>query len=76
MDLNYSLIGSYPQVEIYRGRLPALINAWKTGRDRAVNGVLISMCAEHFYGLDPLNFEHVSDLIDAIEGMEQDLAVH
>jgi len=44
--------------------------------ERMADGALIELCAQHFYGLKGEDFDRVSDLIDAIRGMDDDLEAH
>lgn len=85
--LNYSLIGSMPELEMYRDSLPSMIEAYEApqvnftadGSDarmkRVVDGTLIEMCAQHFYGFDLEDFTNMSELIEAIKGADQELEV-
>lgn len=86
-NVNYFLIGSMPKLEMYRDTLPALIAEFKAISalkpreqmtmaevlDQGARGVLIEQCAQHFYGLDYVDFSTMLELIDAIEGAEQEL---
>jgi len=42
-------------------------------QQRLMNGTVIELCAQHFYGLEGSDFETVSELIEAIEAMDQEL---
>ena len=86
-NVNYLLIGSMPKLEMYRDTLPALIAEFKEVAaskpreamtmneiiDQGARGVLIEQCAQHFYGLDYVDGRTMVELIDAIEGAEQEL---
>jgi hypothetical protein len=86
-NVNYKLIGTVPSVEKYRDTLPALIAEYKAISalkpreqmtmdeiiDQGARGVLIEQCAEHFYGLSIVNCTSMLELIDEIEGAEQEL---
>jgi hypothetical protein len=39
--------------------------------ERITLGVVIELCAQHFYGLSGQDFDRISDLIDAMQGLEQ-----
>ena len=85
--LNYSLIGSMPELEMFRDTLPALIEAYEApqvnfnedGSDarmkRVADGFLIEMCAEHFYGFVLEDFTNMPELIEAIKAVDQELEV-
>lgn len=40
---------------------------------RATLGMLIDLCGAHFYGLKSLDFARMSDFIDALEAIEDEL---
>ena len=99
-NVNYTLIGTIPEMESFRDSLPALIVEYEANRpskeekdeliakfklfkkipvfsemmsSQISRGVAIEMCATHFYGLDPMEFESMPDLIDAIKGCDEEL---
>lgn len=41
--------------------------------DRISLGVTIEMCAQHFYGMDGLEYNSMAELIDAIKSVDQEL---
>jgi hypothetical protein len=43
--------------------------------EQMVRGVTIELCAQHFYGLTGSDFDRVTNLIDEIRSMDQDLEV-
>lgn len=85
MKVNYDLIGSMPSMEQYRNSLPQMIaeyEAMKTtnveGIDKAklekmAAGVMIEMCATHFYGIDISDVGSMRELIDIIKSADQAL---
>jgi hypothetical protein len=88
MKLSYSLIGSIPEVERFRDTLPQMIADYKVAMDAmtehtpradrmaiSIMAEHIEQCAQHFYGIDTLQFETTDGIIDAIQAMDQDLEV-
>ncbi len=56
MKINHSLIGTIPEVEHLLGDLPRLLQEYEKRTAPAIEqismGVLIEMCAQHFYGIN------------------------
>jgi hypothetical protein len=88
MKLSYSLIGSIPEVERFRDALPQMIadynvamdamSAHTSRADRMAISIMaeqIEQCAQHFYGIDTLQFKTMDGIIGAIQALDQDLKV-
>lgn len=73
MNINYEVIGTFPQMETFRDSLPALL---ATNGTSEIDRRAIEACAQHFYGIDPAEFDTVAGVIDAIRAMDQDLEAH
>ena len=82
LNINYALIGTIPEMEMYRNSLPALIAEFRAEKQKVgekepfsvmAKGAAIEMCAAHFYGLEVRDFSTMAELIDAIESMDQAL---
>ena len=81
--IDYTLIGTIPEVEIYHDKLPSIILEFQARSRLRSNaqerfelmalGALIEMCAAHFYGIVPGESESMASLIDAIVAADQDL---
>lgn len=74
MRIDYSLIGTIPEVEPFRLTLDALIADFKLSRLRA-QALVIEQAAQHFYGLVPSDFETMDELVDAMLSMDEALEV-
>lgn len=72
MNINYELIGTFPQVEALRDKLPALM---AKGGETEIDRRLIETAAQHFYGIDPAEYDNIAAIIDAIKGADQELWV-
>jgi hypothetical protein len=75
MELNHSLIGSFPEVEAARDTLDHLMAEWFTCVEPVRKTCLemtIKLSAMHFYGIDALDM-HTAETIDAIRAMDQEL---
>lgn len=77
MNINYTLIGSFPVSDAVSDSLPQLIAEYEAARgdesqkmQQISRGILIEMLAAHIYGLDPQDFDRLSDVIDAIRSMD------
>jgi len=74
---NYDIIGSIPEVESYRGEMPKLISEYKditiAPMQKMALGILIEMCAQHFYGIDLQEVESMSDLIELVQSIDEKL---
>lgn len=76
-QINYSLIGTHPEVERYADDVHTVIAEWRgNNKTRMVTGVILELLAEHVYGLDADEFDSITDLIDGIEGLEQHTKYH
>lgn len=94
IQINYTLIGSIPEMEQYRDTLPSLLSRYernaknllvpaKSQIDEALIadekfeqqalGVAIEMCAEHFYGIENDGSNSMSELINQIRAVDEDL---
>jgi hypothetical protein len=72
MFISYDLIGAFPAVESYRDTLPTLIADFRRDRLDTQFETIIE-CAAHFYGINALDYETPDGLLDAIEGLDQQL---
>lgn len=74
---NYDLIGSIPEVESYRGEMSKLIAEYRDitikPMQKMAIGIVIEMCAQHFYGIDLQEVESMSDLIELVQSIDQQL---
>jgi hypothetical protein len=77
MEINYALIGSIPEVEVFRNSLPKLIEEYEARISPRLQqmalGVTIEMCAQHFYGIDVAECGSMKEVIDAIRSMDEEL---
>lgn len=78
LQINYDLIGSFPQVEHLRNTLGNTIAEYRKSKYsvKQVLGSDICRAANHFYGISIEDYAGMNELIDAIQGMDQDLYVH
>jgi hypothetical protein len=77
-NINYELIGAFPEVDAQVDNLNALINKYKTVAyankiDAAIDASLIEMIAAHVYGIDAKELGSMTEVIAAIEAAEQNL---
>lgn len=73
MNLNYSVIGTHPEVETHIDSLPALMAAY-VSEPKVTTGMVIVKSAEHFYGLTLESADNsVLTLIDQIRSADQEL---
>ena len=75
-EINYSLLGSVPQVNDYLDLLPRMMEYYQSLPDstqRMAVGQDIALCGINFYGIDLSQYETVSDLIVIIKAIDQEL---
>lgn len=69
--IHYDQIGSLAWCDQYRDQLEGLMEKALAGDKDAE--LLVVNCAAHFYGLVIWDFADVSELIDAVKAMDQNL---
>ncbi len=76
MKIDYTLIGSIPEVECMRDELTKLMVDFEQRTSPRLTqlamGVTIEMCAQHFYGIDVNECGSINAVIDAIRSMDQE----